>query len=89
MASHSTKPIYAVNATRAEVDAIARRHHLLPQHYRCLWRVLARGEIKSDDFGNRIVWQPNYSPALSMSYWCSHRVTLTTYARQDRSRYAR
>ena len=64
MASHSTKPIYAVNATRAEVDAIARRHHLLPQHYRCLWRVLARGEIKSDDFGNRIVWQPNYSRAV-------------------------
>ena len=59
------EPIFDVNnLTQAQVFAIARHHRVLPCHYRCLWRIVARGEILSRDFGRRIVWQPNYKKAV-------------------------
>ena len=49
--THSITPIYDVNITQAEVYAICRRHHILPQHRQCYWRMVARGEILSRTFG--------------------------------------
>ena len=59
-ASHCIEPVYDVNVSREEIFDLCRRHHILPQHYRCFWRIVARGEIKSDDFGRRIIYQSNY-----------------------------
>lgn len=54
------EPLFDVNLTQEQVFEMCREHHILPQHYRCFWRFAARAEIKSIDFGNRIVWQSNY-----------------------------
>ena len=54
------EPLFDVNLNQEQVFRMCREHHIRPQHYRCYWRFVARGEIKSTDFGNRIVWQSNY-----------------------------
>ena len=54
------EPLLDVNLTQEQVIGMCREHHILPQHYRCFWRFAARAEIKSTDFGNRIVFQENY-----------------------------
>jgi hypothetical protein len=44
---------------------MCREHHILPQHYRCFWRFVARAEIKSTDFGDRIVMEENYNKLIN------------------------
>jgi hypothetical protein len=58
--SHSIEPFYDVNLNQEQVFAMCRQYRILPQHYRCFWRLVARCEINSDDFGRRIVFQRNY-----------------------------
>jgi len=59
--SHRIRKIINVNLNKRQVFRMCREHHILPQHYRCFWRFAVRAEIKSIDFGNRIVWQENYN----------------------------
>ena len=54
------EPLLDVNLTQEQVFRMCREHRILPQHYRCFWRFAARAEIKSTDFGNRIVFHENY-----------------------------
>ena len=63
--SHCIEPLFDVNLTEEQVFGMCRRHHILPQHYRCFWRFVARAEIKSNDFGNRIVFQKNYNRLIN------------------------
>jgi len=59
--SHCIEPLFDVNGlTQEQVFRMCREHRILPQHFRCFWRFVARAEIKSTDFGNRIVWESNY-----------------------------
>lgn len=62
--SHCIKPLLDVNLTQEQVYRMCREHHILPQHYRCFWRFVVRAEIKSTDFGDRIVLQSNYEELL-------------------------
>jgi hypothetical protein len=58
--SRVPEPLFDVNLTQEQVFRMCREHHIRPQHYRCYWRFVARSEILSRDFGNRIVWLSNY-----------------------------
>ena len=58
--SHCIKQIVDVNLSRQDVFALCRKHHILAQHFRCFWRFAARAEIKSETFGNKIVFCDNY-----------------------------
>ena len=58
--AHCIEPLFDVNLNQEQVLRMCREHHILPQHYRCFWRFVAHAEIKSTDFGNRIVWEGNY-----------------------------
>ena len=90
--SHCIEPIFDVNnLTQAQVFAIARHHRVLPCHYRCFWRLVARGEIKSDDFGRRIVYMPNYKKATDailsiVDGYCSYADVMPGTVRRARKR---
>lgn len=58
--SHCIRPITPVKLNKGRVFRMCREHHILPQHYRCVWRFVANCEIRSTDFGDRIVRQSNY-----------------------------
>ena len=58
--SHCSEMLFDVNLDREQVFRMCREHRILPQHFRCVWRFVARAEIKSIDFGNRIVFESNY-----------------------------
>ena len=64
--SHCIEPLFDVNGlTQERVFGMCREHRILPQHFRCFWRFVARAEIKSTDFGNRIVCQENYNSLIN------------------------
>jgi len=63
--SHRIRKIINVNLSKTQVFRMSREHHILPQHYRCFWRFTARAEIKSIDFGNRIVCEENYNTLIN------------------------
>jgi hypothetical protein len=63
--SHRIRKIINVNLNKRQVFRMCREHHILPQHYRCVWRFAARAEIKSTDFGNRIVMEENYNTLIN------------------------
>lgn len=62
--SHCSEMLFDVNLDKEQVFRMCREHHILPQHYRCFWRFVARAEIKSTDFGDRIVQQSNYKTLI-------------------------
>ena len=61
--SHCIEPLFDCNISREEVDAICRRHKILPHHRQCYWRMVARGEILSDAFSRALVYRRNYERA--------------------------
>ncbi len=63
--AHCIESLFDVNLTQEQVFRMCRKHHILPQHYRCFWRFAARAEIKSIDFGNRIVFEENYNKLIN------------------------
>jgi len=64
--SHRIRKIINVNLNKRQVFRMCREHHILPQHYRCFWRFAVRAEIKSTDFGNRIVLEEYYNCLINM-----------------------
>ena len=63
--AHRIRKIFDVNLNKRQVFRMCREHHILPQHYRCFWRFAARAEIKSTDFGDRIVFEENYNKLIN------------------------
>ena len=80
--SHCIKPLYKVNVTPEEIDGICKRFHVLPCHRRCYWRLVARGEIRSREFGRCLHDCRNYKrayhailTAISEVYWREMGIT--------------